>query len=68
LIICTPDFFGYNNKLELQYRGRFRELRDLKPVKNSESDLLKAMRLIIQTGKGPKEQIPSMGCNIKWIK
>ena len=66
--VCTPDFFGYNNKLELQYRGRFRELRDLKPVGNSESDLLKAMRLIIQTGKGPKEQIPSMGCNIKWIK
>ena len=66
--VCTPDFFGYNNKLELQYRGRFRELRDLKPVRNSESDLLKAMRLIIQTGKGPKEQIPSMGCNIKWIK
>jgi hypothetical protein len=66
--VCTPDFFGYNNKLELQYRGRLRELRDLKPVKNSESDLLKAMRLIIQTGKGPKEQIPSMGCNIKWIK
>ena len=66
--VCTPDFFAYNNKLELQYRGRFRELRDLKPVRNSESDLLKAMRLIIQTGKGPKEQIPSMGCNIKWIK
>ena len=66
--VCTPDFFGYNNKLELQYRGRFRELRDLKPIRNLESDLLKAMRLIIQTGKGPKEQIPSMGCNIKWIK
>jgi len=66
--VCTPDFFGYNNKLELQYRGRFRELKDLKPVRNSESDLLKAMRLIVQTGKGPKEQIPSMGCNIKWIK
>ena len=66
--VCTPDFFGYNNKLELQYRGRIRELRGLKPVRNSESDLLKAMRLIIQTGKGPKEQIPSMGCNIKWIK
>ena len=66
--VCTPDFFGYNNKLELQYRGRIRELRDLKPVRNSESDLLKAMRLIIQTGKGPKEQIPSMGGNIKWIK
>tara|TARA_B100000700_G_scaffold78412_1_gene88034 strand:- start:2914 stop:3468 length:555 start_codon:yes stop_codon:yes gene_type:complete len=65
--VCTPDFFGYNNKLELQYRGRIRELKDLKPVSNSESDLLKAMRLIIKTGKGPKNQTPSMGCNIKWI-
>ena len=66
--VCTPDFFGYNNKLELQYRGRIRELRDLKSVRNSESDLLKAMRLVIKNGKGPKEQIPSMGCNIKWTK
>ena len=65
--VCTPDFFGYNNKLELQYRGRIRELKDLKSVRNSESDLLKAMRLVIKNGKGPKEQIPSMGCNIKWI-
>ena len=65
--VCTPDFFGYNNKLELQYRGRIRELKDLKPVSNSESDLLKAMRLIVETGKGPENQIPSMGCNIKWI-
>ena len=66
--VCTPDFFGYNNKLELQYRGRIKELKDLKPVSNSESDLLKAMRLIVKTGKGPENQIPSMGCNIKWIK
>ena len=66
--VCTPDFFGYNNKLELQYRGRIRELKNLKPLENSESDLLKAMRLIIKTGKGPKDQIPSMGCNIKWAK
>ena len=65
--VCTPDFFAYNNKLELQYRGRIRELKDLKPVSNSESDLLKAMQLIVKTGKGPKNQIPSMGCNIKWI-
>ena len=64
--VCTPDFFGYNNKLELQYRGRIRELKDLKPVGNSDSDLLKAMRLILKTGKGPQNQIPSMGCNIKW--
>jgi len=66
--VCTPDFFGYSNKLELQYRGRIRELKDLKPVSSSESDLLKAMRLIARTGEGPKNQIPSMGCNIKWKK
>ena len=66
--VCTPDFFGYNKNLELQYRGRIKELKDLKPVNSDESDLLKAMRLIIKTGKGPAEQIPSMGCNIKWIK
>ena len=66
--VCTPDFFGYNSNLELQYRGRFRELKNLKPIMSGESDLLKAMRLIIKTGKGPKNQIPSMGCNIKWVK
>ena len=66
--VCTPDFFGYNNKLELQYRGRIRELKDLKPISSGESDLLKAMNLIIKTGSGPKNQIPSMGCNIKWTK
>ena len=66
--VCTPDFFGYNNKLELQYRGRIRELKNLNPVNKGESDLLKAMKLIIKTGKGPKNQIPSMGCNIKWFK
>ena len=66
--VCTPDFFGYNSKLELQYRGRIRELKDLKPINTGESDLSKAMHLIVKTGKGPKEQIPSMGCNIKWAK
>ena len=66
--VCTPDFFGYNSKLELQYRGRIRELKDLKPINSGESDLSRAMRLIIKIGKGPKEQIPSMGCNIKWTK
>ena len=66
--VCTPDFFGYNSNLELQYRGRIRELKDLKPINSNESDLLKAMRLIIKTGKGPEDQIPSMGCNIKWVK
>ena len=65
--VCTPDFFGYNKNLELQYRGRITELKDLKPVKNSESDLLKAMKMVAKTGKGPTEQTPSMGCSIKWF-
>jgi len=65
--VCTPDFFGFNSNLELQYRGRIRELKDLKPIKIGESDLFKAMKKISETGKGPKEQIPSLGCSIKWI-
>jgi peroxiredoxin len=65
--VCTPDFFGYNKDLDLQYRGRFRELKDLKPVKNGDSDLKLSMKMISQTQKGPDEQIPSMGCNIKWF-
>ena len=66
--VCTPDFFGYNSKLELQYRGRIRELKDLKPVRKGESDLKIAMKLVAKTDKGPLDQIPSMGCNIKWFK
>ena len=64
--VCTPDFFGYNKNLELQYRGRLRELKKFVPVKDSESDLLISMKQIAETGKGPKEQIPSAGCGIKW--
>ena len=64
--VCTPDFFGYNNNLELQYRGRLRELKNLIPIKDGESDLLKAMKQIAETGEGPKEQVPSAGCSIKW--
>ena len=66
--VCTPDFFGYNQNLELQYRGRIRELKDLKPVEKGDSDLRKAMSLVAKTGKGPSNQIPSMGCSIKWFK
>ena len=64
--VCTPDFFGYNKNLELQYRGRLRELKNFIPVKNGESDLLKAMRQVAETGNGPQDQIPSAGCGIKW--
>jgi len=66
--VCTPDFFGYNKNLELQYRGRIRELKNLKPVGKGDSDLNIAMKLIATSGKGPENQIPSMGCNIKWFK
>ncbi len=66
--VCTPDFFGYNNNMELQYRGRIRELKNLQPIGNGDTDLKKAMKLIAETGNGPKNQIPSMGCNIKWFK
>ena len=66
--VCTPDFFGYNGKNELQYRGRFRELKELKPMRSGSSELWNAMKMISETQKGPKVQIPSMGCNIKWIK
>ena len=65
--VCTPDFFGYNKALKLQYRGRFRELKDLKPVSVGDSDLKVAMKTISETQVGPKEQTPSMGCNIKWF-
>ena len=64
--VCTPDFFGYNKNLELQYRGRLRELKNLIPVREGESDLFKAMKQIADTGKGPENQIPSAGCSIKW--
>ena len=64
--VCTPDFFGYNKNLELQYRGRLRELKNLVPVRKGDSDLFKAMRQISEIGKGPENQTPSAGCSIKW--
>jgi len=63
--VCTPDFFGYNKDLQLQYRGRLDESRK-EPVPNARRDLFAAMKQVAQTGHGPKEQIPSMGCSIKW--
>ena len=59
-------FFGYNKELELQYRGRLRELKNLVPVRDGESDLFKAMKQISETSKGPEKQTPSAGCSIKW--
>ena len=66
--VCTPDFFGYNKNSELQYRGRILEAKKLKPVNDGDTELRKAMKLIAETGKGPQEQYPSMGCSIKWFK
>ncbi len=63
--VCTPDFFGYNKDLELQYRGRLDNAGiSGEPLK--EKELLNAFHRIITTGKGPKEQRSSMGCSIKW--
>ena len=63
--VCTPDFFGFNGKLELQYRGRLDESKTVL-VPNARPDLFEAMKLVAETGEGPREQIASMGCSIKW--
>jgi peroxiredoxin len=62
---CTPDYFGFNAKDELQYRGRLDASR-MTPVPDARRDLYEAMKEIAETGRGPAEQIPSMGCSIKW--
>ena len=64
--ICTPDFFGYNSELKLQYRGRLDESRKETAPQGVHRDLLEAMKQVAETGQGPLEQIPSMGCSIKW--
>jgi peroxiredoxin len=64
--VCTPDFFGYNAAGELQYRGRLDESRKLAAAVDARRDLFEAMKLVAETSKGPAEQIPSMGCSIKW--
>ena len=63
--VCTPDFFGYNSKNELQYRGRIAEMINLKFV-NDKNDLIDAMIQISRTQKGPKNQFASAGCSVKW--
>jgi peroxiredoxin len=52
---CTPEFYGFDAALELQYHGRIDEL-------------VAAMKQIAATGKGPKDQVASVGCSIKWKK
>ena len=64
--ICTPDFFGYNSRLELQYRGRLDASRREANPPESPRDLFEAMKQVAATGKGPELQIPSIGCSIKW--
>lgn len=64
--VCTPDFFGYNRDLELQYRGRLDESRKEMASPDVRRDLFEAMKTVAQTGQGPAEQIPSIGCSIKW--
>jgi peroxiredoxin len=64
---CTPDFFGFNAKLGLQYRGRLDASRT-SPVPNARRDLYEAMLAVASTGDGPRDQIASIGCSIKWRK
>ena len=64
--VCTPDFFGYNADLELQYRGRLDASRKETAPEGARRDLFEAMREVAETGRGPADQIPSMGCSIKW--
>jgi peroxiredoxin len=63
--VCTPDFFGFNARLELQYRGRL-DASKTTLVPDARRDLYEAMKLVAETGEGPRDQIASMGCSIKW--
>ncbi len=64
--VCTPDFFGFNADLELQYRGRLDASRKEAAAADARRDLFEGMKEVALTGRGPREQIPSMGCSIKW--
>ncbi len=63
---CTPDFFGFNRDLELQYRGRLDASGRNAGPSDLRRDLFEAMKLVVEIGQGPKDQIASMGCSIKW--
>jgi len=64
--VCTPDFFGYNGTMQLQYRGRLDASRKEAAAPDVKRDLFEAMKQVAQSGRGPQQQIPSMGCSIKW--
>jgi peroxiredoxin len=64
--VCTPDFFGYNADLELQYRGRLDASGRQPDVGEVRRDLYLAMQQVAETGRGPRDQVPSIGCSIKW--
>ena len=64
--VCTPDFFGYSADLGLQYRGRLDASRKEAAPSDARRDLFEAMLQVARTGRGPQQQIPSMGCSIKW--
>lgn len=66
--VCTPDFFGYNAALRLQYRGRLDSGRTEAVADGARRELFEAMIQIAGSGEGPKEQLPSMGCSIKWSR
>ena len=63
--ICTPDFFGFNAAVALQYRGRLDESKGTR-IPNARRELVEAMRQVAETNQGPREQIAAMGCSIKW--
>ena len=64
--VCTPDFFGFNADLGLQYRGRLDASGARPGPSDLRRDLFEAMKTVAETGRGPQEQVPSMGCSIKW--
>jgi peroxiredoxin len=64
--VCTPDFFGFNNRFQLQYRGRLDASRKETAPEGTRRDLFEAMKLVAETGHADENQIPSMGCSIKW--
>lgn len=63
---CTPDFFGFNADLELQFRGRLDASRKEAAPPDAPRELYEAMKQVADTGRGPADQVPSMGCSIKW--